>query len=298
MTEWALTSFYRFTPLRDPEATKREILKRWNPLGLRALIILAPEGLNGTVAAPSKELRSQFQEWLKETFSPDMEFKDSHSSGNCPFRKLTIKIRPEIVTLKRPDLLPQGPHRHLKSHEWDQAIASGAILLDTRNLYESRIGSFKNAILPEIETFDEFPDAVRKMDLPKDQQILIFCTGGIRCEKAILALEEQGFSNVAQLEGGILKYLEEGSAPHWEGECFVFDHRVAVGKGLTPTETYRLCPLCGDPGDQPIECVNCGSEKLLCPTCATAPEPVCSKNCRHHRDLKKARRKLSATQPN
>ncbi|MBX3040371.1 MAG: hypothetical protein KF789_06640 [Bdellovibrionaceae bacterium] len=284
MTQWFLTSFYLFTPLRDPKTTKAEILARWEPEGIRALVILSNEGLNGTIAAPSAESRQQFQAWMTETFGT-MEFKDSESTGKSPFRKFTIKLRPEIVTLGRPDLKPTGPHRHLSATEWEKAIESGAILLDTRNLYESKIGTFKGALIPPIDRFEEFPAAVDQMNIPKDQQILIFCTGGIRCEKAILAMEERGYQNVSQLDGGILKYFEDTKGDKWDGECFVFDYRVAVKKDLTPSERYTLCPLCGDPAEHPATCVQCGTEKPLCEACAAEPAPVCSKNCRYHHEL-------------
>lgn len=285
MNSWFLTSFYLFTPLQDPQATKEELTSQWDPQGLKALIILSKEGLNGTVAAPTAELRTALQTWLQAKYGA-MEFKDSDATGKSPFRKFAIKVRPEIVTLGRPDLKPHGPHRHLNSTEWEKAIESGAILLDTRNLYESRIGTFKNALIPQIDRFEQFPDAVAQMNLPKDQQILIFCTGGIRCEKAILAMEEQGFQNVAQLDGGILKYFEDTKADQWDGECFVFDHRVAVKKDLSPSERYGLCPLCGDPAEDLITCIECGTERKVCEPCAKESAAVCSKNCRYHHDLK------------
>lgn len=296
MNQWFLTSFYHFTPLQSPTETKTQMISRWSPLGLLALVILGKEGINGTVAAPTAELRSQLQEWLRETFGIT-DFKDSEASGKAPFRKFSIKLRPEIVTLGRPDLKPHGPHRHLSPTDWEEAIASGGILLDTRNLYESRIGTFQGALIPEIDRFEQFPEAVEKMNLPKDKQILIFCTGGIRCEKAILALEEQGFQNVAQLEGGILNYFEKTKAEKWDGECFVFDHRVAVKKDLSPSDKYGLCPLCGDPAEEWITCVECGTKRKVCDSCVQESDPVCSKNCRYHHELKTSGRRRKPHAP-
>lgn len=253
---WHITAFYRFSEVPDPAALKAELLEKAGPLGMKALIILATEGLNGTAAFPDAAARSRFQDWLRGKFG-DIDFKDSESDI-APFRRLVIKLRPEIVTLKRPDLRPAGPRRHLAAAEWDRAVAAGAILLDTRNRFESRLGTFRGALTPEIARFEEFPEAVRRANLPKDRPILIFCTGGIRCEKAILALEEQGYGDVAQLEGGILKYLEETGGGSWDGECFVFDDRVALTAGLEPTARFTLCPTCGNPQPRVTACTGCG----------------------------------------
>ncbi|MBX3033248.1 MAG: hypothetical protein KF865_04925 [Bdellovibrionaceae bacterium] len=281
MHPWHITTFYHFAPVADPAALKERLLERGQALGMKALIILAAEGLNGTAGFPSEAERNQFETALNEIFRTSLDFKRSFSA-TPPFRKLSIKIRPEIVSLGRPDLVPAYQESRLSSREWDQAIAEGAVLLDTRNLYESRIGSFRGALIPDIEHFEQFPAAVGKMGLDPQQKILIFCTGGIRCEKAALALNEQGFRNVHQLDGGILRYLEETGGGAWEGECFVFDDRVAVNPQLQPSRRYRLCPHCGRPADQALNCAQCGKEACLCPDCAAQSPVTCSKNCHYH----------------
>lgn len=293
MSTWYVTTFYKFTPLNDPEAFKAELRDLWAPKGLRALVILAVEGINATVAAPSEELLKEFKSWLQNRLATDFPFKDSVSE-KIPFRyKMTIKIRPEIVSLKRPDLVPESVvNNHLNSQEWEKAVAEGAVLIDTRNTYESDIGTFKNALIPPIKEFSEFGEAVEKMDVKKDQKILIFCTGGIRCEKAILEMNERGYENVYQLEGGILKYLEETDGKLWDGECFVFDNRVAVTKDLQPTQKYSFCPHCGNPAEQTYACGECGESAMICAPCleelnAEASGAVCSKNCRYHAQRKK-----------
>lgn len=288
MNPWYITTFYKFVELADPEAFKKTVEDMWAPRGLHTLMILAHEGINSTTAAPSLAVMNEFKTWLRQTFNTDFPFKDSQSD-RIPFRKkMTIKIRPEIVTLQRPDLVPASErHNHLSAEEWEQAIREGATILDTRNRYETELGTFKGAVLPPIDEFSEFGEAVEKMNLPKDKKTLIFCTGGIRCEKAILQLEEQGFKNVYQLDGGILNYFENSRGEYWDGECFVFDNRVAVDKNLTPTKTYVFCPLCGDPAKSPITCAHCGKESIVCDSCITdlkagGHDAVCSKNCRYH----------------
>ncbi|MBX2989097.1 MAG: hypothetical protein KF802_14500 [Bdellovibrionaceae bacterium] len=281
MHPWHITTFYHFAPVADPAALKEHLRERGQALGMKALIILAAEGLNGTAGFTSEAERDQFESELNAFFRAALDFKRS-LSVIPPFRKLSIKIRPEIVSLGRPDLVPARQANRLSAAQWDQAIAEGAVLLDTRNLDESRIGSFRGALLPDIGRFEQFPAAVEKMNLDPQQKILIFCTGGIRCEKAALALSEQGFRDVHQLDGGILRYLEETGGGSWEGECFVFDDRVAVDTRLQPSQRYRLCPHCGRPADQVLSCGQCGKEARLCPECATRSPVTCSKNCRHH----------------
>ena len=145
-----------------------------------------------------------------------------------------------------------------------------------------RLGSFKNAVDPGTWKFSQFPDWVRSSGIDKDKRIGIFCTGGIRCEKAAVAMGEQGYGNVYQLDGGILKYIEERPNKNFEGDCFVFDHRVAVKQDLTPSEQYGRCPWCGNGGDLDRSCENCESDYKVCGECfESLPASLCSKNCRY-----------------
>lgn len=157
------------------------------------------------------------------------------------------------------------------------------MLLDTRNVYETAIGKFRGAVDPKLQKFSEFSDFVTASDIPKNKKVLMYCTGGIRCEKASLEMQRLGFEDVYQLSGGILKYLEEFPDGPFEGECFVFDHRVAVDKNLRPSKQYKLCPHCGNPGDKSISCRKCGAQAIICDGCANNEYKVsCSKNCAHH----------------
>ncbi len=161
-------------------------------------------------------------------------------------------------------------------------------MLDTRNRYETEIGQFKGAVIPPIDTFREFPAYLQQSQFDKSKPFLIYCTGGIRCEKAALEMKRQGFDKVYQLDGGILRYFETSQAKAWEGECFVFDYRVAVDKQLQPTSNYKFCPHCGQPGKEHIACTRCDTPAQVCHHCLAreAARASCSKNCAYHLRLK------------
>ena len=211
-------------------------------------------------------------------------FKESESA-RAPFRRFKVDIRPEIVTLKQEVPRPEQSPSHLPPKEWQAVLDSGedVLVLDTRNWYETAIGKFKSAVDPKLAKFSEFPEYVEKLDTPKEKKILMYCTGGIRCEKAIFEMHKRGFNNVFQLEGGILKYLEEFPNRDFEGECFVFDHRVSLDQALQPSQQYALCPHCGDPAATLIPCVRCSTEAKVCEKCLKDPAfKTCSKNCAYH----------------
>lgn len=288
---WFLSSFYVFVSLDDPPRVAANLRAFSQARGLRGLVILAKEGFNAGLAAPNPEALAEAKSLFREIAAgAPLDEKDS-THEKAPYQGFQIKLRDEIVSLGRPDLLPTPTARKLSPEEWDQAIDGGAILLDTRNTYESRIGSFPGAIKPALRAFSEFPEAVRQANLPKDRPILIFCTGGIRCEKAAAALNEQGYERVYQLDGGILRYLEKTGGGRWDGECFVFDHRVAVTRELEPTSRFGLCPLCGQAAEHEVRCLHCARPTRLCPECRDLG--VCSKNCRHHHhELKRPPRRF------
>jgi UPF0176 protein len=283
-----IASFYRFTDFsaEQIQAIKDGIEALEATLGLHGLVILGTEGINTTLSF-SKDSADAVHKSLNEILSlSDLQIKTSFTHKH-PFNDLKVKIRDEIVTLGRADLKPDSPfNRHLSPDEWDRVLREeDVIVLDTRNDYEYQIGHFKGALNPKTREFTEFPQYLQNADLPKDKKILIYCTGGIRCEKAILEMEQQGYQNVYQLEGGILNYVEKHPNKAWQGECFVFDYRVAVDQDLKPSSTYRLCPHCGQPGKTRIDCDQCGVEATVCDVCLNDGQPdhkTCSKNCAHH----------------
>ena len=252
------------------------------------LMILGTEGLNTTLAVKEGGDLEAFVNDVKEFFSLDSLFIKESTSDKAPFRKFVVKVREEIVTLGRPEFVPAGEHRHLSPEEWHKMLEQeDVVVIDTRNDYEYEIGTFKKALDLNIKEFTEFPEKIEKLDGDKEKPHLIFCTGGIRCEKAIYEMEKQGYKNVYQLDGGILNYMEKYPEGHFEGECFVFDSRVAVNKDLKPSTHYSLCPQCGEVGSIEINCNKCDEASKLCKKCIEIAEEkpeykTCSKNCRYH----------------
>ncbi len=276
---WFVTSFYKFHKFTDLEALVKELEGKLSEF--EGLFLVAHEGMNATVATKNQSLIIPLKKYL-ENLVGTIEWKDS-TSHKRPFKRLTIQIRDEIVTLKRPDLVPEtSQNNHLSPSEWHKVLkdeSESIVLIDTRNDYETKIGKFKGALDPNIHHFSQFKDFLESSNIDKDKKVLMYCTGGVRCEKAILEMQQRGYENVYQLEGGILKYLEEYPDGFFEGECFVFDHRVSVDSNLKESSRYTLCPLCGNPGERKINCSNCGKFAIVCENCLV---DACSKNCRYH----------------
>lgn len=262
MSALAITSSYAFLPFSEQQlVTLQKGLKTLGTeRGMNGLVLLAPEGINSTVCG-TPEVIADWKEGLRALKS-DILFKDSFAEQPI-FRRWSVKIKPELITFKQPTLRLRsgGQRNHLTPKEWKQMMErDDVVVVDTRNGYEVALGKFRNALDPQLKHFQDFPDAIRAAEIPKDKTVLLYCTGGIRCEKAVLTMEQQGYSNVYQLEGGILAYLEQYPDDAFEGECFVFDHRVAVDQHLQPSTTYKLCAECGDPARE-VVCGGC-SEKL------------------------------------
>ena len=245
---WVVAALYQFKEVQDSADLQQRLLDLVKTINLCGTLIVADEGINGTVAGDRQAIDVISQFLLDNGFT-SMEYKESHSEEK-PFRKMKIKHKKEIVTLgvevKPRDLVGH----YLDPKEWNDLIArDDVILIDTRNDYEYKAGTFKGAIDPNTETFSEFPDYVKKeLEQHKDKKIAMFCTGGIRCEKSTSLLLQEGFNEVYHLKGGILKYLEETPASEsmWEGECFVFDGRTAVTHGMEEGANIK-CHACGWP---------------------------------------------------
>ncbi len=296
--KYFIASFYQFKeiPEGDLETSRAALEQLGASLGIRGLVLLAREGVNATVSGDEAAVRSFVGAIAERLGHTTYQLKES-SSQSQPFRRLGVQVRSELVTAKGHTYSPQPADQatHLSPQEWNQMLRSGQdfTLLDVRNLYESRIGTFRGAIAPGLKNFQELPAFLETSNIPKSKPLLMFCTGGIRCEKALPELQEMGFANVFQLDGGILNYFEAcGPAEsEFEGECFVFDHRVAVDQNLQPSAIYRLCPHCGDPADQLIDCGKCGKQERICERCVKIDSKrACSKNCSYHLGVELARR--------
>ena len=212
-------------------------------------IIIAEEGFNATVAGLSSDI-AKFIETLENVFQTELIYKSSFCAAR-PFLKAKVRIKKEIVSLRQTVEIEKGNGTHVKSADWNKVISDeNTIILDARNDYEVEVGTFKGAINPNIEKFSDLPEFVREnLDPKARKKIAMFCTGGIRCEKFAPFMKNLGFREVYQLEGGILKYLEETPKNEslWQGECFVFDDRIAVDNNLQPGKSADARPLTLNP---------------------------------------------------
>lgn len=237
---------YKFISLDGLPQLQQDLLNQCSSLALKGTILISPEGINISLAGPFAAINA-FKTFLRndERFS-DMTFRESES-GLQPFRLLKVKIKKEIITLRDPASNPI-PQRapHLSPQQFKQWLDENRdmVVFDTRNDYEVQFGTFENALNLQLNHFSELPNAIH--DLPKDKPIIMFCTGGIRCEKAAVHMLNQGFSEVYQLDGGILNYFKEVGGAHYHGECFVFDERVSVKPDLSPSGT-KQCTVCQGP---------------------------------------------------
>lgn len=250
MTVFHNLAFYKFVAVNDVPETASAFRNLTASLDMKGTLIFASEGLNGYVAATPESADKFIAFCRSDARFADIEFKISLSDFN-PYTRMLVKEKNEIVTMGCPDIEPEhftGEHLDSKTLKKWLDENEDVILLDTRNTYETRLGSFKTAIIPEIETFRTFPQWVEdNFADKKSKKIVTFCTGGIRCEKATAFMRKAGFEQVYQIQGGILKYFDQvkdmPGDNHYTGDCFVFDHRVAVNAELRKTD-HEMCFVC------------------------------------------------------
>jgi UPF0176 protein len=236
--KFKIAAFYRFHTIapENLEVLRTSLRQNMNDLGIVGTVILAEEGINSTICGPETAI----DDFLRQvSTSLGVEIKAKFSAASLPpFRKIDVKIKPEIVTLKKDVDVSLGVGTHVSPKDWNDLISDPEVfLLDTRNQYEFHSGTFVNAVNPQTEKFSDLPSYVSaNLDPEKHKKIAMFCTGGIRCEKFAPYMRSLGFESVFQLEGGILKYLEEIPVQdqRWVGECYVFDTRVTVDHNLDP----------------------------------------------------------------
>jgi UPF0176 protein len=246
-----VASFYRFLDLADTEAFRESLLDLCDDKGLLGTVLVANEGFNGSLAGDEDDIESVFR-WIEETLDLDEPIEARWNEiSEAPFRRMRVRLKKEIVALGRPDILPhKKTGTYVPAAEWNRLIEDPEVLvIDTRNSYEFEVGTFPRAIDPETDSFREFAGfAERLAETSTDKPLAMFCTGGIRCEKATALMLELGFQDVYHLQGGILKYLEEvpEEENRWNGECFVFDTRVAVDRDLAEGG-YVQCHACRRP---------------------------------------------------
>jgi len=282
--EFPVILFYKYVAIAEPESFAAEQRALCSALGLKGRVLIASEGINGTLAGPRTDVDRYVAALRSDARFADIEVKVSAGDAGT-FTKLIVKARPEIVTLGAGPLVPDRDN-HLSPAEWKRMLEEepDVVILDVRNRYESAAGKFANAIACDIEHFRELPDYVERLALFKDRKVLMYCTGGIRCEKASALLRSRGFTDVHQLHGGIASYQEQFGNEHWLGECFVFDRRmtVRVDDGLVP---IGQCAYTGRATNRFVNCLNdpChvlfllaeetegeNGETRLCPDCLAA----------------------------
>jgi UPF0176 protein len=272
--EIRVAALYQFARFDDCEALRDPLFRLCQREGVRGTLLLASEGLNGTIAGPPQGIEAVISHIRTLPGCAEIEVKYS-GAATMPFHRLKVRIKREIVTMGQPDIDPLAiVGTYVAPQDWNALIADpDTIVIDTRNDYEVAIGSFERAIDPHTSSFRDFPAWFREqrnklIGEGKPPKVAMYCTGGIRCEKSTAFLKQEGVEEVYHLQGGILKYLETVSPEEslWQGECFVFDQRVAVGHGLAPG-TYLLCHACRRP-ITPEEAASPLYEKgVSCPAC-------------------------------
>lgn len=268
---YVVAALYKFAPLQDLTGLKAGLEAVCRENGICGTLLIAAEGINGTVAGTREGIDALARHIRAVPGLAELEYKESFASEQ-PFLRMKVRIKKEIVTIGRPEVNPNAVcGTYLPPEEWNTVIADpDTIVIDTRNDYEVAIGTFRNALNPGTQSFREFPAWVEKnLRDGKKKKVAMFCTGGIRCEKASSYMKQAGFDEVYHLKGGILKYLE--TVPEekslWQGECFVFDRRVAVRHGLAEG-SYISCPSCRRPVGPEDRKNPKYAEGVCCPACA------------------------------
>ncbi len=268
----AVAAFYRFHRLAALPVLRGALQELCEVNGVRGILLLAPEGFNGTLAGEARALELVLAGLSAYTGAGSFDVKFS-SASTPPFRRLKVRIKKEIVTIGDPSVDPVASvGTYIEPQDWNALIADPEVLLiDTRNAFEVAIGTFDGALNPSTRTFGEFPAYVRKtLDPAKHRKVAMFCTGGIRCEKASSFMLAQGFQEVFHLKGGIMNYLETipEAQSRWSGGCFVFDERVAVGHGLE-VQPLRFCLSCNTLLDATALASPGHEQGVSCPACVT-----------------------------
>ena len=303
-------SFYRYFAIDDPQDFRDRRYREWTKLGVFGRVYVAQEGINAQISVPTENV-DRFREALYGLPGlADTRLNFAVDDNGKSFYKLDLKVRPKIVAdgIDDPEFNPADTGTHLKAEDWNRlSEEKDVIIVDMRNQYESEVGHFEHAILPDTDTFrEELDKVIQLIGDEKDKKVMMYCTGGIRCEKASAWMKYNGFPNVYQLEGGIIQYArrikELGIPSKFHGKNFVFDQRL--GERITP-EVIAKCHQCGKPADTHVNCANdaCHLLFIQCEDCGKTMEGCCSDDCRatihlpeeEQRALRKRMRKHSGT---
>ena len=250
--EILVAALYKFVEISDLLSLQDNLYNICEENNIMGTILIADEGINGTISGKHNEIKETISSLTSDDRFSNIEIKYS-STDKQPFHRMKVRLKKEIVTIGLPEINPNKKvGKYVKPEDWNKLISDpNVVVIDTRNKYETKIGSFQNALDPETSSFREFPDWVKKFKNSENntnKKIAMFCTGGIRCEKASSLMKEEGFEDVFHLQGGILKYLETIDKENslWNGECFVFDQRVCLTDELE-VGSYKMCFACRMP---------------------------------------------------
>jgi UPF0176 protein len=278
-------SFYKYHQIEDPQGFRDGLFARWNELGVLGRTYIASEGINAQISVPTEN----FEDFVKDLFTIDflngIRLNTAVDEGKS-FYALKVKLRNKIVAdgIEDPNFDPSNTGKYLTADEWNQQLSDpNTVVVDMRNHYESEVGHFEGAICPDVDTFREELQVVEDiLQNDKDKKVLMYCTGGIRCEKASAYMKHKGFENVYHLEGGIIKYARDAKANNldikFKGVNFVFDERLAE---RISDEVIATCHQCGEPFDHHTNCLNLGCHILFiqCDKCKEKYENCCSEEC-------------------
>ena len=260
---------YKFTPIDDELLLRENILKYSTDLNLKGTVLISSKGLNFSVSGTKKNIDNFIVFIHSDKRFSDVDIKITYNKYQ-PFRKMLVRIKKEIISMGVEEINPfQFTGQKISPKELNSKLDNNEeiVLLDTRNEYEVRLGTFKNALNLDLDSFRDFPEEIEKLrEELNGKEVVMFCTGGIRCEKASALMLENGFENIKQIEGGVINYFKETGGKHWNGDCFVFDDRVALNTDLIETD-YVLCFRCREP----LNKEEIGSDKYkideYCPYC-------------------------------
>jgi len=280
MKDIRILLFYKFKEIKNPKEFVNLNRTFCEKLGLLGKILIAKEGINGSVSG-SYEKTEEYKEFLRSQYGfEDVVFKEEMSVSH-PFTKLVVRVKKEIVALNKDVDTKKGgkylsPKHFLELYEKNKDM----VILDIRNDYECKVGRFKNSVNPNIKTFRQFPEFVEKFKENKDKKIVMYCTGGIRCEKASAYMIEQGFKDISQLDGGVITYCQNLPGTLWEGSCFVFDKRL-VSDVENSNKPVSTCKICNDFSELYRNCKNpyCDLLTIMCVPCQEKLHGCCSDEC-------------------
>jgi UPF0176 protein len=285
--KYAILLYYCYAPIADAENFREEHHKLCLDLNLRGRIIIADEGINGTVSGLKEDCEAYMQAVHSDSRFASTDFKVEYYHDHA-FTKLNVRYKPEIVHSDLAHIKPyERTGTYMEPEEFKKVLKSDVedvVILDCRSNYETNVGKFKNALTLDIENFRDFPDKVKELEHLKDKKVITYCTGGIKCEKASAYLLEQGFENVYQLHGGIIKYGIEEGGEDFEGKCYVFDNRVIADINKVNPKVVSTCYVCGTNTDRMVNCANpvCNTHVPICEKCGWDMDGACSVECKEH----------------